>query len=215
MSGNLQGERSEMISKLRNSKKQKGFTLIELMIVVAIIGILAAVAIPAFMKYIKKSKTSEARQFVKKISDGARAYYMDNAGQRNNLAPLAKQFPASAALSPTARCCDSAPRNARRRRPTGPTLRGLLSTSRSMTRTTTSTTTRRRPSPTPTPRSRRVTLTATAPTRPLSFAVESSPVMTPRPRRRTSTARTKRSSQEGMISTGVALAAPVVLFGPG
>ncbi len=53
----------------------KGFTLIELMIVVAIIGILAAVAIPAFMKYIKKSKTTEAAINVRKIYDGNVAYY--------------------------------------------------------------------------------------------------------------------------------------------
>ena len=53
---------------------EKGFTLIELMIVVVIIGILAALAIPRFMRATTKSKQSEARQILKQVYSMQRAY---------------------------------------------------------------------------------------------------------------------------------------------
>ena len=60
-----------MVKKLKN---QKGFTLIELMIVVAIIGILAAIAIPNFMTFRLKAKTSEAKSNLGSIRTCEEAY---------------------------------------------------------------------------------------------------------------------------------------------
>ena len=56
-------------------KLAKGFTLIELMIVVAIIGILAAIAIPNFLKFQAKSKQSEAKSNLGAIFTGELAYF--------------------------------------------------------------------------------------------------------------------------------------------
>ena len=95
----------------RMTKRLKGgFTLIELMVVVAIIGILAAVAIPAFMKNARKAKTTEAVTNVKKLYDGARSYYEEESNARGTISVIPKQFPRSptTATEPAlGACCPS------------------------------------------------------------------------------------------------------------
>lgn len=56
---------------------EKGFTLIELMIVIAIIGILAAIAIPQFMTYRQKGYNASAQSDVKQAFTAAQAYFTD------------------------------------------------------------------------------------------------------------------------------------------
>jgi type IV pilus assembly protein PilA len=92
-----------MFNRIRTAG-QRGFTLIELMIVVAIIGILAAVAIPAFMKYIRRSKTTEATMNVRKLFDSSVSYFEgEHADVGGNILP--KQFPTSVGPAPAANSC--------------------------------------------------------------------------------------------------------------
>jgi type IV pilus assembly protein PilA len=72
-----------MLSMLRGKKGKKGFTLIELMIVVAIIGILAAIAIPNFLKFQAKSKQSEAKSNLGAIFTGETSYFGENNAYSN------------------------------------------------------------------------------------------------------------------------------------
>jgi type IV pilus assembly protein PilA len=68
-----------MIKTIIGKREQKGFTLIELMIVIAIIGILAAIAIPQFVAYRQKSYNTEAKAELKNFYTACQAYFADSA----------------------------------------------------------------------------------------------------------------------------------------
>ena len=66
-----------MLTKITRALNKKGFTLIELMIVIAIIGILAAIAIPQFAAYRRKSYNAAAISDLRTAKTTLEAYYAE------------------------------------------------------------------------------------------------------------------------------------------
>lgn len=65
-------------SQLKRKNGEKGFTLIELMIVVAIIGILAAIAIPQFTKYRSRAQNTQALSDMRNLKTDMEGFFAEN-----------------------------------------------------------------------------------------------------------------------------------------
>ena len=92
---------------LKSLRSNKGFTLIELMIVVAIIAILAVVAVPQFTKYMRAAKTAEANEMLDIIKKGASTYYTTPRTQKGTMVKIECQFPAVVGTTPAGSgCCN-------------------------------------------------------------------------------------------------------------
>ncbi|WP_269784347.1 MULTISPECIES: type IV pilin protein [Delftia] len=79
-------------------KRSAGFTLIELMIVVAVVGILSAIAMPSYNEYIRRGHRAEARAGLLQA-----AQWLERAATSNGTYPLTASFPASLKTVPSNR----------------------------------------------------------------------------------------------------------------
>lgn len=83
------------MSALRSAfaARQRGFTLVELMITVAIVGILAAVAYPSYLTYLTKSNRRAAQSFLLEVSNRQQRYLLDARSYAADLATLQMSTP--------------------------------------------------------------------------------------------------------------------------
>jgi len=70
--------KAKFLQHINKRRQDQGFTLIELLVVIIIIGILSAIALPAFLSQANKAKQTEAKQYVASINKGQQAYYAEN-----------------------------------------------------------------------------------------------------------------------------------------
>ena len=68
--------------------KQRGFTLIEILIVVAIVGIIAAVAVPSYETFLKKTRRTEAKTLLVEIAGEQQRYFSENNTYADTLTTL-------------------------------------------------------------------------------------------------------------------------------
>ena len=80
------------IKSYKRSVDQSGFTLIEMMIVVAIIGIISAIAIPSYTSYLKKARRADAKVSLTKMADAQERWYLQKSTYTNSVADVGGAF---------------------------------------------------------------------------------------------------------------------------
>ena len=82
--------------KMTSRKSGGGFTLVEMMVVVAIIGILAAIVVTGTMRHVRKTRITATREQIRQIKLGLDSFYLDNGRYPSSLSALLEK-PADAA----------------------------------------------------------------------------------------------------------------------
>ena len=88
--------------------RTRGFTLIEIMIAVAIVGILAAIALPAYQEQVRKSRRATAEAHLMDIAARQQQFLLDNRRYATDLATLTVTTPTNVSDFYTVTCCEPA-----------------------------------------------------------------------------------------------------------